>query len=489
MAATFHLLSCILAMAQPVDGNAPPVPANARMGDRAIGPRLGKAQEFVYRGSYAEERGGGGVQFSRAYRVETRVFVLDTPPPGADVAILTILKPKDVRGTTLPNGVSGDTPVSSVRMEFARVDLQGRLTPEPGVSLAVPLDGPATVECGAFVKVPSGRAAADGNWETGELGRPPCAWRTAGADTVNGASCIKLIGTQQSEDWDKPRADRLAWKRTDTVWLAPRVGVAYRVERTIERRAAAHREATQKSTLRFELDSSLQYPGPLYDDRRQEIAQAHAFAEAAAPLVATPARYGPQLNALLNKMAYHLEHQAPTPYREAVLQVKRRVEAALRGESPPAADDKIETPAVAVVGHTAPDFVVSDLTSGNAATVRLRRWLGRPVLLLFYNPSSPTAAELLRFGQRVGSTFHEAIIVAGMSVNEDAATIKKQVADLGLSFPVLNGSGLRVSYAVETTPKLVLIDASGTVRGAYLGWGRETPGEVMTEVRQWLKRP
>ena len=45
---------------------------------------------------------------------------------------------------------------------------------------------------------------------------------------------------------------------------------------------------------------------------------------------------------------------------------------------------------------------------------------------------------------------------------------------------------MRISYKVETTPKIVLIDAAGLVRGMYFGWGRETANEVPTELRPWL---
>ena len=44
----------------------------------------------------------------------------------------------------------------------------------------------------------------------------------------------------------------------------------------------------------------------------------------------------------------------------------------------------------------------------------------------------------------------------------------------------------RASYAVESTPKLVLLDGVGIVRGSYLGWGRQTPQEVQEELKNWL---
>lgn len=85
-----------------------------------------------------------------------------------------------------------------------------------------------------------------------------------------GVKCIKVIGNQQTEDWGKTRADRQAWKRTDTVWLHPQLGVAQKLERTIEIKDPAHNEPSQKSTLRIELETSLVYPGQLFQDRKKK---------------------------------------------------------------------------------------------------------------------------------------------------------------------------------------------------------------------------
>jgi peroxiredoxin len=449
-------------------------------------PRLYRAQELLYRGSFTEEYFDSRVRLNRAYRLEARVFVLDTPPRGLDVALLTILKSSDPNHRAAPT-VSAGPAGGSVRLERARVDLQGKVSADPGTSLAVPLEGAPTLECGMFVEVP-GRVGPGQTWQTAEEGRPPCAWEAVGPEMVRGTSCFKLVGVQQSDDWGRPRADRAAWRRTDTVWVEPRLGVAYRVERVIERCEPAHREPTQRSVLRYERDFIRQLAGTFSDDCREEIRQALAFRDRAAPLLTAPARYAaPQLTALLNKINAYLEHQPETPpYREAVLQVKRLVEAARRGEAPPVpVEERPVAPAVATVGLAAPDFLVANLTGPGSA--RLRQWLGRPVLLVFYHPASPTAADLLRYAQRLKTTYGERIAVLGMSVSGDVNLIQRQRSALGLTFPVLNGSALRTSYAVET-PKIVLLDAAGVVRGEYLGWGRETPGAVREDLKTWLSR-
>ena len=48
-----------------------------------------------------------------------------------------------------------------------------------------------------------------------------------GSEAINGTICLKVIGLQQSDDWDRPRGDRTAWRREDTVcsfWSAIRLG-------------------------------------------------------------------------------------------------------------------------------------------------------------------------------------------------------------------------------------------------------------------------
>jgi peroxiredoxin len=303
---------------------------------------------------------------------------------------------------------------------------------------------------------------------------------------VNGTSCLKVVGVQQSDDWDRPRVDRTAWRRQDTVWLIARLGYASRVERVIELREPARREPSQHSVLRYDLESSLSYPGPLYESRRQEISQAQAFAESAAPLLPAPQRYGQQINYLLTRISNHVENQAPTPYREAVLQVRRRVEAARHGDTPPvvAPEAPEERPVVATPGYPAPDFVTTQFT--DTQSVRLRHLQGKPVLLLFYNPTALTAEPVLTYAQHMSQAHAGRLTVLPLSILDDAQPALRQRAALGVTLPILSGNGLRISYDVETTPKMILLDGQGILRGSYLGWGRETPAEIAEELKNWL---
>ena len=507
MVTTLCLLGCVLATAQPVLPSGPerPLPPVAAAGEWLLTPHLGDAQELVYRGTFTETS-FGNVQFSRAYRLENRVFVLEVTPRGLDVAILTRLLDRPASGIGAfrpPGGVpkrslgtSGkdELSASSTRLERVLVDAQGRLTAESHASLAVPLEGPPTIECGAFVMVPPGRVGTRG-WTVNEAGRPEWRWAVTGTDMVNGSRCLKLVGVQQSDDYEQPRGDRPAWRRQDTVWVAPRDGVAHRVERVIERKQAGRREPTQQSVLSYDLSISPRYPASLVDGYRRDIEKARLFLESARPFLAQPERFGPQLTALLARIDAHLQAASPTPYRAAVLQVRARVEAARRGETPATLPPEVTDPGVSAavrpvgrmtVGRTAPDFAAPDLTNPGASA-GLRGWRGRPILLVFYSPRSPNLDDLMRLVARI-SAAHKDVAVVALAMTGEGELVRKQSQEKGWKFPILDGTGLRVSYDVKCTPKLVLIDAAGAVRGSVVGWGRETAGEIAAEMPQWLKR-
>src|SRR5215207_2786287 len=287
MITTLCVMTCALATAQPTERSP-----------YQLTPQLNRAQELVYRGSYSEDISGAGVQFQRRHRLEVRAFVLDVTPQGTDVAFLTLLR-----------GDEDKAPPSSVRLEVARVEARGQIVSPAVHSLAVPLEGPTTIETGLFVEGPARAVGPGKSWEVAEAGRTTRTWQFSGSETINGTACVKVVGTQQSADWEQPRPERVAWRRKDTVWLLPRQGVAYRVERVVERRDPARRDATTKARTAYELTTSLQYPTQLFDDRRREIQQANQFALTAAALVPSNPKYRGQIDGLLTKIAFHIDNQ------------------------------------------------------------------------------------------------------------------------------------------------------------------------------------
>jgi len=152
------------------------------------------------------------------------------------------------------------------------------------------------------VEVPRARVGVQDSWLVGEDGRPPRTWRVAGVEVVTGANCVKLVGVQQSEDWDRPRGDSTAWQRRDTVWLSPQLGIAYRVERVVERRDPLRKEPTHRAVLRYDLDSRLTYTGRLFDDRATRSARRGNSGRKRCRCCASRPP-PPQLDALLKRIA------------------------------------------------------------------------------------------------------------------------------------------------------------------------------------------
>jgi peroxiredoxin len=456
------LYACVIATAQP------------RSADGLNPPQLDRGLELVYTGTYTEDMAGRGVQASSVYRIENRIFVISSGDRGADLAILTILTH---RGQASQGHASEP---SSVRLMQAHIDRQGTLS--AAKALSVPLDAPPTNEAGAFVPMPLGGVSDTHFWEAAEEGRPPRTWRILGREVVNGSRCFKVQGSQQSDDWDQPRSGRVAWRRQDTLWIASPLGLTYRLERTIERRDPLHREPNQRLKLRYDLESRVVYPDRLYASRVRDISQTQILTEAAEACFREP-DLGSQhrLEAILAKIAHHLENYPETPYREGLCQLRRRIEAARRGEvvAADAPEPKRAVAAAAAIGQMAPDFVTTDLAEHES--IRLKRLIGKPIVLIFYSPASKNAEEVLRFAESLlGSQGDVKVLV--LVVSSDAKLALKQRSAWGIKVPVASGAGLRIGYDVEATPKLVVIDRAGIVRGAYLGWGPETPALVTEEL-------
>jgi hypothetical protein len=471
MLTSFCLLTLIALFAQPRD---------QRTGDMTI--RLARGQELVYQGTYLEQSLGRETRGTRTFHLESRVFVLNARTDGYDLAFYTILKLQDDK----PGHGDARIP-ASIRLDLARLDPQGRLTSRPEGALVVPLNGPPTAEAGQFVEVPRSLLEMNQTWQVSDGGRPIRSWKFGGFEFVSGLGCIKLQGTQLAPEWAQPRADQIAWKRQDFVWTRPGVGIAYRVRRVIELKEPAHLHPTQRSTLEYDLQSSMIYPGQLFESRRRDILQAIAFNDSVAPYLPSAGSYGRKpFEDFLLKIQHYLDNQPRTPYREAILQVQRRVDAARRGESPPslAAEARTQGSQSLILGERAPDFIATNVTTHQ--TVELRQLLGRPTLMVFYNPRSLSVEEVLHSAQRLQDAYPRRINVLAFPINDATQAGRRQQADFYLHIPILASTGLKQSYNVEATPKLVILDANAVARASFDGWGPETASAVQAEFRRWL---
>jgi peroxiredoxin len=460
---------------------------SSRAQDRAewqLAPRLSRGQELVYRGTLREQSTGRGVQFFKTWILEMRAFVLDTKTNGAvDVAFLTKLTPKPAAGDR-----SGANETTFVRLDFAEVDAQGRLHPPAATSASISLEGPSTWEHGFFLEFPRAALTANQEWLAPEKDRPARKYRVLGSENVANAPCVKVSGEQQSDDWDRPRAESTAWRRRDTVFITPRLGIAYKLLRDVERREPAHKESTYRLVTDYELDSSWKFDGNLLEDRKRELLQIRTFQES---LHALATQGKPQTKeayeSLLARMDSHTERNPATPYREALTQLRSR--AAELAQNPHQAQPVVVTKQERlIIGRAAPEFVVDDLKSKKS--VSLRSLQGKTVVMVFYQPASDTSAVVLRHLQRVVDQKADAeLSVVGFSMSDDLEAVERVEAMLNLTFPALAGGSLKQSYGVEATPRIVILDAEGVVRGAFTGWGPEVPPSLEDVIKKCQPPP
>lgn len=447
--------------------------------------RVQATQELLYRGLFTEEARSSRVQFQRSYRIESRCLVLESNNNYSQLACLTILKQRN-NPASLPT-ITSEPAATSVRLETFRCDSKGII--QPGHNLSkLSLEGPSTIEYGYLIALPKSKLAENDAWETTEDGRPVISWVVSGTEMVQGVKCIKVIGNQQTEDWGKTRADRQAWKRTDTVWLHPQLGVAQKLERTIEIKDPAHNEPSQKSTLRIELETSLVYPGQLFQDRKKEIQLATNYRESANSYTQDIVKYSAQTKSLMRQVKTQSEIMSQTPYRDAIIQTTKRLDNILKGDSAetvvmPVSATSLQT---AKLGYKAPDFIAQNMLKQES--FRLAKLEGKSVLLVFYNPKSSLSTEILDFARTMQTKHGDSVTVLGMSVIDDSEIVKKQAEAVKINFAVLNGSGLRSSYGLESTPKIVLLDAKGIVRLNCLGWGQETQSEITSELKRTIDK-
>jgi peroxiredoxin len=459
------LLACTLTAAQP------PKP-------QAEGLRLSGGQELLYSGSFTEEICKQKAKIGHRFQIENRILILETMPTGAKVALLTLIQPEKDNANPAKAGLR------SVCLQVAHLDLKGRLTNEQGERLELSIGSLPKTEGGCFVEMPADKTDSQREWVVSEAGKPRHYWRRTGIETIDGHLSYKLIGAQQSDDWDHPIAGKTAWRTQDTVWLAPQAGIAARYERILEQREPAGSEPSYRSTAAFHLESSLVYPGRLFHDRLAEIDLYRQYSQLAEACFREPGPYSPhRLEALSAKIGYHCDTQPPTPYREALLELQRRVETGSRGDLPPVPTHQAvqQVSAQVIAGSMAPDFVASDLVTN--AQVRLQLLRGKPIMLLFYNPASASAAEILRFAQAIKQA--NQVHVLALSVAGGTAAATKQRNELGVEFPILTGVDLRSAYGIDATPKIIVIDGDGMIRRTFDGWGDETPALIRKELNKW----
>jgi hypothetical protein len=307
-------------------------------------------------------------------------------------------------------------------------------------------------------------------------------------ETFRGQPAAKLVAEQKTEGYYADRIRQAEWRRQDKLTVVPAHGYAARLERVIERRDPEAEELSFRSVLVLEQQGKMVYPGRLYDERREESVHAAAFTAMLDRALATGGREGAKpFEAVARRAQVYLTDYGAydsIPYREATLAVRKRAEAAAKGELPPMPppDEPVVSADPLAVGKPVPDVTVPGVTTTGPA--RLSALKGKPILLMYFQPTAESARSVVKLAGRL----HERRIgvVLPLAIGDPADT-KDLVAELKATVPVYDGTGVYKVHGLDATPVFVVVDADGAVRHVSRGWGGETAAAVTREFERWGK--
>lgn len=447
----------------------------------AVPLRLSKGQELVYRGTYQEEISRPGARYTRHYEVEAYVLILDAGPRELRGAFLT---------STRLHSKGAAPAVSAVRLEIGKIQPTGRVTftNRPAAPPFVPLGGPPTLETSAFVELPKDGLDVGKPWQTSVRDEPSIRWSLTGIEYVGGR-CAKLLGEQRSLYWGQ--AGHESWKREERVWVQLQGGYASKIDRLIQHRDEVG-DTVFRSKLSLELDNShnpVFHPGGTFKVRLTTVERTAELTGIFDDLVTQSGRRDQVgFDGLLNRIDFMLRNVSDTPYREALVALRRQAQAALAGERPPAPitigvrKDSIQPLAI---GQPMPSMTVSAIT-GNER-LRLADLHGKPAMLTFVKGSSPTIDFVLRYLVSAQLKYSGRLMVVPLVI-EGTAALQTRCNHMKIAATIYDGAELHRFITGSTTPLTVIFDKAGAVRVIAKGWGGEYPEWLDKEIQKLLKQ-
>ena len=140
-----------------------------------------------------------------------------------------------------------------------------------------------------------------------------------------------------------------------------------------------------------------------------------------------------------------------------------------------------------IVGKPAPDFVLRGLDGRN---LRLSEFRGQVVLVNFWSRSDGNSRQQMPALDRINITYQRAgLVVLGVSVDEDLRRSREFAAAMSVSYPILFDTGTEVGkdYLLQKMPMTILVDRSGIVRYAAVGFKRGDERVYLDQIRQLLR--
>ncbi len=140
-------------------------------------------------------------------------------------------------------------------------------------------------------------------------------------------------------------------------------------------------------------------------------------------------------------------------------------------------------------GDLAPTFSLPTLDGGATDLAALR---GKVVVLNFWATWCPPCVDempsLEKLHRALGS---EGLVVLGVSVDEDEATLRSFIQKVGVTFPTLRdpgGRGPSAAYRTTGYPETFVLDPQGVLLDKYIGPAEWATPEAIDHFRELLRR-
>lgn len=120
------------------------------------------------------------------------------------------------------------------------------------------------------------------------------------------------------------------------------------------------------------------------------------------------------------------------------------------------------------IGNVAPDFSLKTLDN---QTIKLSQFRGKPVLINFWATwCVPCTTELPLLVQTYQAN-QDKLVILGVNIKEDAATVEARVKSVGITYPVgLDNSGdVTDRYQVRGYPTSLFVDKNGVIQRITVG--------------------
>jgi hypothetical protein len=432
-------------------------------------------QEIVYIGRLVDTTSQKeNVKYEQPFELETSLFVLEVDPKQtARLGCYTVIRRPDHRPDRDKSPFEN---VVSLRFDDVRVVAAGRATWSGNdARVSWPTDGWPTSELSYLIEVPSEPIHIGATWVSRDSAPQPTNYQLVAREPVEGVLCLKVEGTQQSQNWKAKEVTTAAWQRKTTVWLDPKTGLARRVRWEHHLRDPGAESPGRVITASYNQASNLRYHGSLLQERTTDFHAAHKAQRELEHAVSSGERHRRrQLTTVQQQLQQATDAPFSTPYRPAMAEMLRWIERAIK-EKPEVASapNTLRIRSTAEIGRPARPFVVHDL--GNNQTITLKKLAGKPIVLVIADPTSDLSIHAV--AQAVGAVATQAartaevLVVCTKTDQRSLAELKERVRG---RYTLCGGKGLDGAYGVEGTPHTIFIDGEGILRANYQGHGPET---------------